>query len=115
MAADKGVVSALDKATQHFADYAPEPFDVPEWGIKVFPKNENMQGRVKRRSLIKKKDYDESSSFAYAVILLSMKEDGTPHFVSGDRLALASKTDPDVLERVALACLGRSVEAAKKN
>ncbi len=115
MAPRKEEPSAIARAKQHFVDHAPKPFDVPEWGIKIFPVNESMADRAKRHAFNKKKDFDQASSFAYAVILLARKEDGTPHFVSGDRRALVSDVDPDVLERVSLGCLGKTVEDAEKN
>ena len=117
MADDKSAAagSALENARKHFTDSAVAPFDVPEWGIKVFPKHETLAGRMRRRALCKAKDYDEASSFAYTVICLAMREDGTPHFKPLDRDALINEVDPDVLERVALACLGHSIEAAGKN
>jgi len=107
--------SAIEQARKHFAGHAPKPFDVPEWGIKVYPKQENKQDRIKRNAFNKEKDFDSASSLAHAIILLALKADGSAHFKLGDRLALITETDPDVLDRVALACLGVSIEGAEKN
>lgn len=108
-------MSAIEQAKKHFSEHAPQPFDVPEWGIKVYPKHENKQDRVKRNAFNSKKDFDMASSLAHAIILLARKEDGSAHFQLGDRTALITETDPDVLDRVAMACLGVSIEGAEKN
>jgi len=108
-------MSAIEQAKKHFSEHVPEPFDVPEWGITVYPKQENKQDRIKRHAINQKKDFDTASSLAYAVILLARKKDGSAHFQLGDRQDLITKTDPDVLDRVALACLGASVEESEKN
>ncbi len=44
-----------------------------------------------------------------------MDKDGKPLFKQGDRMDLVSSVDPDVIEDVAVACLGGTEEDAKKN
>ncbi len=35
-------VSVIERAKQHFTGSDPETFEVPEWGVKVYPKHETL-------------------------------------------------------------------------
>jgi len=108
-------MSAIDRAKKHFASTAPDPFEVPELGLTVYPKHETLADRFKRRELVQRKDYDKASAYAYTVILLAMDEHGKPLFKPGDRLALITECDPDLVEDIAVKCMGGTEEDAEKN
>jgi len=107
--------SAIEAAKAHFLESAPQPFDVPEWGIRIFPKRENMADLIRRFVICGDKGFDRANQLAYTLISLACKEDGSKHFSPADRTALVNDVDPDVLESVVLRCTGISAEAAEKN
>jgi len=110
--------SPIERARAHFASAAPRPFDVPEWGITVHPKRENLTQRLARHATCAERGFDRANEIAYAIIKLATDEHGKPLFSPEDRQALATEADPDVLERIALQLAGvdaAAVEAAEKN
>jgi len=111
-------MSAIDKVRDHFARSAPAPFEVPEWGITVYPKRENLAERLRRYAICRERGFDRANEIAYAIIKLAMDKDGKPLFTAEDRQALATEADPNVLEEIVLRLAGTdaaAVEAAEKN
>jgi len=97
-------MSAIDRATAHFALYKTRVIEVPEWAgddgapllvycppVTLLQKNKISQY------------YDSLGgveALAQVLILLARDAEGKPMFTIADKHALMHRTDPDVIARV---------------
>lgn len=110
----------IERATAHFKTLSMAPIEVPEWpdddGKATIIYSTPVTLREKQRVRAVSEEVGGVEALANILIIRARDAQGAPMFTLEDKQLLVTRTDPNVVARVAAALMGAaSLEEQEKN